>query len=192
MSKTLIAFALTLGLSAVAAQAQTTVSELINQIREISLSLSPPMLEDFGLLPTLQWHFERYQNQTGIKIAFHHNMPTQRLPADIEIAVYRIIQESLTNVARYARVTEATVQLTFWEDIIRVEVIDRGIGFTSNYDELKWSTAGLAGMRERANMLGGSLVIESIPGTGTRIQAMLPFNRKPMERRENDRNIFAG
>ena len=150
------------------------------------------MLDDIGLLPTLLWHFERYTKQTGIEVSFHHNGLTQRLLPDVETAVYRIVQEALTNIARYAKVTEAFVQLTLRENILGVEIIDHGVGFDTSVDVSKWSTAGLAGMRERANMLGGYLVVKSAPNKGTQILAMLPLDRKPVERRNRVRNNIIG
>ncbi len=173
-------------------EAQETVSGLIEQIREMSLNLRPAMLDDLGLLPTLLWHFERYTKQTEIEVSFHHNGLTQRLLPDVETAVYRIVQEALTNVARYAKVTEVFVQLTLQENILGVEIIDHGIGFDSSVDASKWSTAGLAGMRERANVLGGYMVIKSAPTTGTQILAMLPLDRKPVDRRNRVRNNTIG
>jgi signal transduction histidine kinase len=173
-------------------EAQEMVSGLIEQIREMSLNLRPALLDDIGLLPTLLWHFERYTKQTGIMVSFHNNGLTQRLVPDFETAVYRIVQEALTNVARYAQVTEVFVQLTVRENILGVEITDYGIGFDSSVDVSKWSTAGLAGMRERANMLGGYLVVKSAPNKGTQIVAMLPLDRKPMERRNRVRNITPG
>ncbi len=172
-------------------EAQEMVGGLIEQIREMSLNLRPPMLDDIGLLTTLLWHFERYTKQTGIQVSFNHNELPQRLSPDIETAVYRIIQESLTNVARYAKVTEVSVRLTLREKILGVEVIDQGLGFDMSV-YLSWSTAGLAGMRERANMLGGYLVVKSDLNKGTQILAMLPLDRKPVERRDRDRNIGIG
>jgi signal transduction histidine kinase len=173
-------------------EAQETVSGLIEQIREMSLNLRPAMLDDIGLLPTLLWHFERYSKQTGIEVSFHHNGLTQRLFPDVETNVYRIVQEALTNVARYAKVTEVFVQLSLRENILGVEIIDHGIGFDSNVDVSKWSTAGLAGMRERANILGGYLMVKSAPNTGTQILAMLPLDSKPVDRRKRVRNNNIG
>ncbi len=173
-------------------EAQETVSGLIEQIREMSLKLRPAMLDDIGLLPTLLWHFERYTKQTGIMVSFHHNGITKRLSPNVETAVYRIIQEALTNIARYAQVNEALVRLTLRNNILGVEIIDHGVGFDPNVDTSKWSTAGLAGMRERANMLGGYLVIKSAPNSGTQILAMLSLDRQPVERRNRDRNTAAG
>ena len=173
-------------------EAQEMVTGLIEQIREMSLNLRPPMLDDIGLLPTLLWHFERYTNQTGIEVSFHHIGLSERLSPDVETAVYRIVQEALTNVARYAQVNEAIVQLTIREGILAVEIIDHGVGLGSSVDVSKWATSGLAGMRERANMLGGYLIIKSEPKNGTQILAMLPLGHNPVERRNRVRNISAG
>ncbi len=173
-------------------EAQETVSGLIEQIREMSLNLRPAMLDDIGLLPTLLWHFERYTKQTGIRVSFHHNGITKRLSPNVETAVYRIIQEALTNIARHAQVTEAFVKLTLRNNILGVEIIDHGVGFDPSVDTSKWSTAGMAGMRERANMLGGYLVVKSAPNNGTQILAMISLDRKPVERRNHDRNVAAG
>ena len=172
--------------------AQKTVSELIEQIRELSLNLRPAMLDDIGLLPTLLWHIERYTKQTGIKVSFHHDGITQRFLPDVETAVYRIVQEALTNIARYARVTEAFVQLTLQDNILRIEITDHGIGIDPCVDISKWSTPGMAGMHERANMLGGDLTINSAPDKGTQILAILPLDRKPVERRNRVRNSVTG
>ncbi|MFH0959424.1 MAG: sensor histidine kinase [Pseudomonadota bacterium] len=173
-------------------EAQETVSGLIEQIREMSLNLRPSMLDDIGLLPTLLWHFERYTKQTGIKVSFNHNGLTQRLLPDVETTGYRIVQEALTNIARHAQVTEAFVQLILQENILRIEIIDHGIGFDPSFVISKGSTAGLTNMRERANMLGGYLVVKSAPNKGTVILVMLPLDRKPVERRTHVRNLITG
>lgn len=179
-------------LSKLLTDAQETVSGLIEQIREMSLNLRPSMLDDIGLLPTLLWHFERYTKQTGIKVSFNHNEITQRLNPEVETVVYRIIQEALTNIARYAQVTEAFVQLVLQEETLGVAIIDHGAGFDPGVDITKGTTAGLTGMRERANMLGGYLVVKSGPNEGTQILAMLPLEHKPVERRTRVRNPAAG
>ena len=173
-------------------EAQETVSGLIEQIREMSLSLRPAMLDDIGLVPTLLWHFERYTKQTGIEVLFDHAGITQRLSPDVETAVYRIVQEALTNIARYAQCTEAIVRLDLREDILAIEIIDHGVGFDSSFDISKWSTAGLVGMRERANMLGGYLVVKSAPNKGTQILVMIPLGSKSVERRNRVRNYNSG
>ena len=93
-------------------EAQPVVTELIRQVREMSLTLRPSMLDDLGLLPTLLWHIERYTAQTGIKVNFEHQGLQRTFGPEIGTAAYRIIQEALTNVARYARVSEVNVQIS--------------------------------------------------------------------------------
>jgi signal transduction histidine kinase len=165
---------------------------LIEQIREMSLNLRPSMLDDIGLIPTLQWHFERYTKQTGIKVTFNQNGITQRFLPDVETAVYRIVQEALTNVARYAQVTEVNVQLAHQDNTLGVVIVDHGVGFDPTFDIRKAATAGLNGMRERANMLGGYMVVKSAPKEGTKILVMLPLESKPVERRNRVRDIDPG
>lgn len=173
-------------------EAQETVSSLIEQIREMSLNLRPMMLDDFGLLPTLLWHFERYTQQTGIKVLFENHELTERLSPNIETTVYRIVQEALTNVARYAKVAEVSVQLTPQENTLEIEIVDHGIGFDSYVNPSKRSAVGLAGMCERANILGGYAEVRSVPGAGTQIIAVLPLDGQPINRRNRVRSNHIG
>ncbi len=166
---------------------QETVGDIMEQTREISLRLRPSMLDDLGLLPTLQWLFDRYTRQTGIRVNFHNGGCTERFPAEIETAAYRIIQEALTNVARYAQVQESSVSLNKRADILWLEVLDKGKGFDPSL-EFEKPTSGLGGMRERASLAGGDLTVSSHPGQGTQILAALPLKGQPLERRRHDRN----
>jgi PAS domain S-box-containing protein len=170
---------------------QSSVSDIIGQIREMSLSLRPSMLDDMGLLPTLLWHFDRYTKQTGIRINFRYDEFLKRLPLEIETAAYRIIQEALTNVARYAQVQEAFVGLVLQDRTLWVEVLDEGKGFDRALEIDRIST-GIGGMRERASLLGGYLVVESFINQGTQIVAALPITGQPLERRRYDRNRSPG
>ena len=166
---------------------QKFVGDITAQVRELSLNLRPSMLDDLGLLPTLKWHFERYTNQTGITVDFHCDTFNSRFPAEIETTAYRIIQEALTNVARYAQVKDVSVGLALQENTLWVEILDKGRGFDiSGFHEVP--TAGLGGMRERANLVGGYLAVNSYLNQGTQILAALPLTNKPVERRKNDRN----
>jgi len=172
-------------------QIQDSVSDVIRQIREMSLNLRPSMLDDMGLLPTLRWHMDRYTSQTGIKVNFHCDPFPKRFTLEIETAAYRIIQESLTNVARYAQVNEVFVGLVLQEETLWVEILDKGKGFdlATIVDR---PSSGLGGMRERAGLLGGYLVVESFINQGTQIVAALPLNDQPLERRRHDRNHSNG
>jgi signal transduction histidine kinase len=166
---------------------QNAVSDIIREVREMSLNLRPSMLDDMGLLPTLLWHLDRYTSQTGIRVNFQYDEFPKRLPLEIETAAYRIIQEALTNVARYAQVDEVFVGLVILEKTLWVEVLDKGKGFPTS-TELDRPSSGLSGMRERASLVGGYLVVESFINQGTQIVAALPLTEQPLERRKYDRN----
>lgn len=170
---------------------QKTVGDVIEQVREISLRLRPSMLDDMGLIPTLQWHFARYTNQTGIVVKFQHDKFTGRMPPEIETAAYRIIQEALTNVARYANVRDVFVGIALYEDSVWLEILDKGRGFNTAA-VMERPSSGLGGMRERAGMAGGFLVVESYIDQGTQIVAALPLSDRPIERRKNVRKNPAG
>jgi PAS domain S-box-containing protein len=155
------------------------VDGLIARVRDVSLDLRPAMLDDFGVLTALSWLFDRYTTQTGIKVAFQHCAMQQRFAAEQETAVYRIVQEALTNVARHAGV--GSVKVDAWADggILGVSITDQGAGFDVDAVLANGMTGGLAGLRERAMLLGGRLTVESKPGAGTRLIAELPLSSGP-------------
>lgn len=156
-------------------EAQMLVNDLTTRVRELSLDLRPAMLDDLGLLPTLLWHVKRYTAQTQIQVILKHSGLEQRVTPDVEIAVYRIVQEGLTNVARHAGVREVRVWLWRTEDQIGAQIEDQGHGFTPEQVLAAHTSSGLAGMVERARLLGGLLTIEANPGLGTRLTAELPL-----------------
>jgi PAS domain S-box-containing protein len=172
-------------------QIQEAVSEIIRDVREMSLNLRPSMLDDMGLLPTLLWHIDRYTSQTGIHVNFQYDEFPARLPLEIETAAYRIVQEALTNTARHAQVLEVFVGLVVQEDTLWVEVLDNGKGFDTSA-ELDRPSSGLSGMRERAGLLGGYLLVESFINQGTQVLAALPLSDQPLERRKHERYRAAG
>jgi signal transduction histidine kinase len=160
-------------------EAQIAVTELIVKVREMSLNLRPSMLDDLGLLPTLVWMFEQSQANSKLKIVFKHSGLDQEIPKDAAIAAYRIIQEALTNVMRYAEVNTADVDVRTDANVLYLRVEDKGKGFKIT-TSTGGSSVGLQGMRERALLLGGSLTVESVPGIGTVVSAELPLTEKPV------------
>lgn len=157
-------------------QAQELLNELMGRVRNLSLDLRPAMLDDLGLLHALFWHFERYTQQTGIEIQFTHTgIEGRRFAHEIETAAYRLIQEALTNVARYAGVGNTSVHVWASDDLLTVQVEDRGCGFDPETAIAAGRSNGLAGMRERAELLGGSLTIDSSPCAGANLTANLPL-----------------
>lgn len=159
------------------AQASGLVNELMARVRKMSLDLRPAMLDDLGLLPTLLWHIEHYTAQTHVKVNFKHSgLEKERFAPEVETAAYRVVQEALTNVARYANVNAAAVTVWTHHDTLMIEVVDEGQGFDLDA-VIARETSGLTGMRERATLADGQLKFESIPGRGTRLLAKLSTKR---------------
>jgi PAS domain S-box-containing protein len=164
------------------ARARTLVNELMARVRKLSLDLRPAMLDDLGLLPALLWHFEHYTAQTKVRVNFRHSgLEKRRFGVDVETAAYRMVQEALTNVARHADVPEATVILSTHQQTLLIEVADNGKGFDVESRLTAGETSGLAGMRERAVLLGGRISVESQPGIGTRLTAELSLLPEPKD-----------
>ena len=159
------------------AEAQTTVSDLIGKVRQMSLNLRPSMLDDLGLLPTLIWHFQQCNTQAKLNVDFRHSGLERQFPKDVSIAAYRIVQEAMTNIMRYAGVEDVLVNAWADDAVLHIRIEDKGKGFNPTDLSLS-SSVGLQGMKERAMLLGGRLSIESAPGIGTSITAELPLQDK--------------
>jgi len=168
-------------------EAQRLVNDLITQVREMSLELRPAMLDDLGLLAALLWHFERFTAQSRVRVTFKHSeLEGRRFASEVETTAYRIVQEALTNIARHAGVSEVTVHLSASQDLLSLQIKDQGTGFDPEVSLASGTSTGLAGMRERAELLGGHLTVESAPGAGTRVTVELPLGRR-IERRKQKR-----
>lgn len=156
-------------------EAIATVSGLVQHARELTQQLRPGILDDLGLRPALEWHANMFNRQTGIQVELDLTLPTDRLPTEIEMVVFRFVQEALTNVARHSGTTQATVTVTTGADRVLLEVTDRGRGFDVGAALARRNSIGLAGLRERIELAGGELEIFSRPGQGTRLHAELPI-----------------
>jgi len=157
------------------AQAKGLLSDLTSQIRRMSLELRPPMLDDLGLVPAILWYVERYTAQTGVQVDFMHTGAERRFPQEMETAAYRIAQEALTNVARYAGVDSVAVRIFADAEALHVQVEDEGVGFNLEETMTSRNTGGLTGMMERASLLGGTLVVDASAGHGTSLTATFPL-----------------
>ena len=155
-------------------EARRQVGALIAHISRRSLDLRPTLLDDLGLRAALVWYLERYTEQTNIAVTFQEAGLDLRVAPLVELTAYRIVQEALTNVARHAEVATATVQVWVVNTRLVIQVMDSGRGFDVGAALRAHATSGLAGMRERARLLGGELTIEAEPGGGTRLLADLP------------------
>ena len=146
-------------------------TELLRSVRELTLQLRPRLLDDLGLQPALEWQTKLFQKQTGIAVELESSLPPNRLPAELETAVFRLVQEGLTNVARHSGANAAFVTVTADEVALQVEVSDRGRGFDASAALARHDSLGLAGLEERVRLAGGRLHIFSQPGQGTRLHA---------------------
>lgn len=164
--------------------AHALTDQLAARVRELSLSLRPPVLDHLGLQHALLWHLERYTAHTGVAVKFEHAGLTERLRPEVEVAAYRIVEEALSNVARHAGVVQAVVRLRKTDRALNLQVLDRGAGFDARAALVSVTTGGLSAIQERAELLGGDLTIASTPGEGTRLTAVLPLEGGAhMERR---------
>ena len=156
--------------------ASDLVREMIQRVRRMVIELRPSMLDEMGLLPTLDWLFDTYYQQNAVRVHFKSAGIDRRFSPGLEIGAYRIIQESLTNISRHAMNKSAAVEVRANEHTLHMRISDQGGGFDPQEALNRGNSTGLSGMRERARQLGGSLRIESTPGQGTVVTAALPIN----------------
>jgi signal transduction histidine kinase len=149
------------------------VDETIHNVRRISSELRPAILDDLGLVAALEWHVEEFEKRTGIGCTFKGPAHRFEVDPDLAIALFRICQETLTNVARHARATAVRVVLAKARDHVVLEVRDNGAGIPpAALTDVK--SLGLLGMRERARAFGGEVVIHGAPGQGTVVRVKIP------------------
>lgn len=154
---------------------KSAIAELLQTVRQLSLDLRPLLLDDFGVLAALEWHFKRFRKRTGIEITLDKKFFREdMLNSFLKNVLFRVAQESLTNVARHAHTNKVRVQLDTRKGVCRLEVRDNGQGFDVK-EALQKKSSGLAGMQERVFLAGGSLTFDSAPGKGTTIALELPL-----------------
>lgn len=155
---------------------RSVASETLDEVHEISARLRPRVLDDLGLPDAIERLAHDWQTRHKIPVDVVIHIGQERLPGEIETAIYRIIQESLTNVARYAGARTASVLVERQGSDVIAIVEDDGQGFDLEQN-IGDRHLGLVGMRERAELLGGALTIESQPGRGTEIHVRLPLGQ---------------
>jgi two-component system sensor histidine kinase UhpB len=153
------------------AELAKTVQQSLADVRRISLELRPPALDELGLVNGLISLCARVEQESGMRVRRELEGPLLDLPPDVELAVYRIAQEALTNAMRHADASDVTLSLAWADDELVLSVSDNGRGLPSDLIE----GGGLTGMRERALLIGAQLDVESTPGAGVRVTLRLPF-----------------
>jgi signal transduction histidine kinase len=142
--------------------------------RRISSDLRPMMLDDLGLLPATEWLTQNFSERTGIRCTLALADPDMELQDPHATTIYRVLQESLTNVAKHARASNVDVRLERADGELVLTVRDDGAGFSPDTSH-KPNSYGLIGLRERVYLLGGKVRIDSAPDDGTRIEVRLPL-----------------
>jgi signal transduction histidine kinase len=157
-------------------EARGVAETTLQGVRDLSQLLHPSMLDDFGLPETLATYLRNFSKRTGIRAHFSHEGGDERMPPDVEVCLYRIVQEALTNVARHSGALACSVSLRRTDGQVEVVVEDSGRGMapaSGGADARRG--LGLMGMRERAQSLAGRFTIANRPEGGTRIVVTLPL-----------------
>jgi two-component system sensor histidine kinase UhpB len=160
---------------------ESLLNKTVDSMRRISEDLRPGMLDDLGLAAAIEHHVEKFTEQTGIPCELTMRQDDFDLDEQIATAVFRILQESLTNVTRHAAASRVSIEVQESGDEIRLTVQDDGCGLPDKKDRRR-NSYGLLGMHERVKMLGGYLEISSAPGKGTRIEAVIPVAMEIIKR----------
>jgi signal transduction histidine kinase len=160
------------GLAAIASVRELVVSTL-QSVRRLAVELRPSALDDFGLVPAVERLVDTFREQSEIRVDIETNLGDERLPAEAETTIYRIVQEALTNIVKHANATHVSVLLTRRDSLVAAVIEDDGRGFDP--EAVGDEGLGLVGMRERLGLVGGRLRIESAGGSGTSLVAEVPL-----------------
>ena len=146
----------------------------LNAVRRIATELRPSVLDQLGLAAALEWQGQEFGARTGLRVVMEISPDDACIPDELGSPVFRILQESLTNVARHARATEVGIRLVQTNDLLTLEVSDDGVGIPPGRLQ-GTSSLGLVGMRERALACGGTFSITARPGGGTTVLLTVPY-----------------
>lgn len=164
-------------LAARARELRARAEDTLEGLRRLSRDLRPTVLDDLGLVPALEWLVADLTGRAAIDARFHLSGSVRRLPAETEVALFRVVQQALRNVERHAGARRVEVRVTFGDAEVRIDVEDDGRGFdvAEPLERLALEgKLGLLGMRERAQLVGGSLAVRSRPGGGTTVTVTIP------------------
>lgn len=154
------------------AELREQVVSALQDVRRLAVELRPSVLDDFGVVAALERLAETFGEQTGIRVDFHSALGEARLPSDVETALYRVVQESLTNIAKHANAHNVSVSVARRDNAVAATIEDDGAGFDPR--SVREDGIGLIGMRERLALIDGRLHVESRRGVGTTIVAEVP------------------
>lgn len=157
------------------------VDRLLTQVRTLALDLRPSLLDDLGLVSALRWYANRQARRNGWTLSFSVEGMDGRIQAPIEVSCFRVVQEALTNIAKYSHAKTIDLALCRQDEEVRLVIQDDGIGFDvirARRRAQSGESIGLLGMEERVRLAGGSLVISSAPGEGARLELRFPLTEQ--------------
>jgi signal transduction histidine kinase len=154
------------------AELREHVVKALQDVRRLAVELRPAVLDDFGLVPALERLTDGFAEQSQVRVDFHSALGELRLPSEIETTLYRVVQESLTNIVKHANAHNVSVSIGRRGSVVAAVIEDDGAGFDRR--TVREEGVGLLGMRERLSFVDGRLEIESRPGAGTTIVAEVP------------------
>jgi signal transduction histidine kinase len=156
------------------ARIKAVAESAVRSIRDIALLLRPPMLDDLGLIPALEWQARETSRRTDMEVEVHAGEMPDTLPDRVRVGIYRLVQETLQNVATHSHAKQVKVIVNCDRQRVEVEISDDGVGFQPE----RTRGMGILGMEERVRQLGGSFDLRSSPGEGTTVRAVLPIGSK--------------
>ncbi len=164
-------------------QLQSLTSDSLRELQRIISDLRPAHLDDLGLSATLRWYATRLQELTSIHVRVDIDGDEPELDDAVKITIFRIVQESLNNVIKHSHATNVNIKIDYRQKEARILVRDNGMGFDmdSVQSRIGRVSLGLAGMEERAMLMGGEVQIHSRPNYGTEVEARIPYHIMKVE-----------
>jgi two-component system sensor histidine kinase DegS len=167
----------------------------LEEVRKIIFNLRPMALDDLGIVPTLRKYVQDFEEKTKIRTKFQLNGREARFPSGLEIAIFRLVQEALSNVLKHARASYVSVELTLELEQVKIYIVDNGVGFNVEMTQkiiTKGNNFGLLGMRERVELLEGTMEIDSEQDSGTRITMLIPIGSSTENKEESENGQLGG
>jgi PAS domain S-box-containing protein len=155
------------------------IQNTLDGVHQIIFDLRPSMLDHLGLVPAMRWFAETHLESKGARVTIKQETPIKRLSPELETALFRVVQEAITNVARHSAARNVELSIRLESNEICVDIIDDGIGFEINTVTISPDSGrglGLLGMEERLELLNGELNVEAAPGAGTKVFIRVPIN----------------
>src|SRR5512134_1385783 len=159
---------------------ETLTADSLKELQRLMTDLRPSHLDDLGLSAALRWYSAKIQEHSSLHIRVDIHGDECELDDAMKITIFRIIQECLNNVIKHSQATHVNIHVHFEEQRVRINVFDNGIGFDPDQVQQRRTSRpslGLAGMEERAALLGGTVTVQSRPGYGTEVEAVIPYHR---------------